>query len=433
MVDEDGMIIEEREENRFLRARSGDMLMVPFQCGLCHFRNIQKRDPIRFKTTDNDILEYIRRASLDSLWAREPATVKKNLNGLAKAEQEILNLGLPPLSPPLGPFPLDDVHGMLHAIAILNRSLDQGVYEKQVQWATFRKLRSHITNVHQASPGGLGDVVGAYERNRCWVSKVPTHTFWFTRFMEGLHRRVGEVVKPDWPVTIEVMKHIDTMLEEQWDAAADDYVARKRIAEMAVWFLAGFCTGLRGEEMLMVELAGTTKSTRHLNDAVKPFFELRILGRTKGRQENGRHFYMPCVGVTGRSGLRPGIWVYRLTRIIRFDGRTKGRLFQRVQVVPTLSEYEDDFFRVLEEVQNSTDLIDSSVDLREEAGIGRSLRRGVTSHALNVVVDRDLVNAINRWRTRTNGRANAADAAMIDRYAKLDSLRPTYLRFSEAL
>lgn len=426
-------MVEEREEDRFLRARSGDMLMVPFQCDLCHFRNIQKRDPVRFRTTDNEVLEYIRRASLDSLWAREPATVKKNLNGLAKAEQVMLNLGLPPLSPTLGPFPLQDIHGMLPAIAILNRSLDKGVYEKQVQWATFRKLRSHITNAHQASSSGLEDVIGAYDRNRSWISKVPTHTFWFTRFMEGLHRRVGEVVKPDWPVTIEVMQHIGKMLEEQWEAAADDFVARKRIAEMAVWFLAGFCTGLRGEEMLMIELAGTVKSTKHLNNAIDPFFELRILGRTKGRQENGRHFYMPCVSVTSGSGLRPGIWISRLTRIIRRDGRTKGRLFQRLKVVPTLSEFDDDFFRVLEEVQNTTELIDSELDLREEAGIGRSLRRGVTSHARNVKVDGDLVNAINRWRTLTNERANSTDVAMIDRYSKLDSLRPTYLRFSEAL
>ena len=87
----------------------------------------------------------------------------------------------------------------------------------------------------------------------------------------------------------------------------------------------------------------------------------------------------------------------------------------------------------MEEVQSTTDLIDSSLDLREEAVIGRSLPRGVTSHALNMEVDGNLINAINCWRTTTNGGTTATDTAMIDRYAKLDSLQPTYLRFSKAL
>jgi hypothetical protein len=32
-------------------------------------------------------------------------------------------------------------------------------------------------------------------------------------------------------------------------------------------------------------------------------------------------------------------------------------------------EYEDDFFKVLETIQDTTDLIDRKVELREEAGI----------------------------------------------------------------
>lgn len=40
------MNVESEEDHRFLRARDGDHLMVPFECDLCHFRNCCLRDPI---------------------------------------------------------------------------------------------------------------------------------------------------------------------------------------------------------------------------------------------------------------------------------------------------------------------------------------------------------------------------------------------------
>jgi len=431
LIDDEGMVIEERDESRFLKARAGDMLMLPFQCDLCHFRNIMMREPSEMSPEDMEILEYIRRATLDAVWSREPSTVKKNMQGLLRAERTMDRLRLPDVSPSLGPFPLSDIHGMLPAIAVLDRSLDKGLYEEHVQWETFRKQRSSITNVYQASVMGLQDVVGAFERNRCWISRVPTHTFWFTRFMEGLHKRVGEVVKPKWPVPIEVMKEIDEMLNKLWEEAEPH--KRKKIAEMGLWFLGGFCTGLRGEEMLMIELAGTTKSIKYLELSVDPHFMFRILGRTKGRQLNGRAFWMPCIGVTKHSGLQPGRWAARLTKHIRQEGRISGRLFQRNLRVPRMMEFEDDFFKVLEMIQSTTKLIEPTVDLREEAGICRSLRRGVTSHTTNIGMREQLQRAINRWRKEINGPANRGGLEMVDRYAELNSLKPTYLGFSKAL
>lgn len=59
--------------------------MVPFQCELCHFRNIQEREP---GTGGRDalLMEYIRRAILDAFWAREPSTVKQNLRETKRLE-----------------------------------------------------------------------------------------------------------------------------------------------------------------------------------------------------------------------------------------------------------------------------------------------------------------------------------------------------------
>lgn len=46
-MDEEGVIVEDRDKTRFLCARPGDMLMVPFQCELCHYRLDVAVDKIR--------------------------------------------------------------------------------------------------------------------------------------------------------------------------------------------------------------------------------------------------------------------------------------------------------------------------------------------------------------------------------------------------
>jgi hypothetical protein len=44
--DEEGsLLVNEEEKLRFAVARQGDHLFCPFQCELCHFRNIQSRSP----------------------------------------------------------------------------------------------------------------------------------------------------------------------------------------------------------------------------------------------------------------------------------------------------------------------------------------------------------------------------------------------------
>ena len=79
-VDEDGLVVESTtEENRFKYGRVGDNFMTMFQCNLCHFRNIQKRDPVDGNAVDHRALRNIRRANMDALWSREPITLRTNL------------------------------------------------------------------------------------------------------------------------------------------------------------------------------------------------------------------------------------------------------------------------------------------------------------------------------------------------------------------
>ena len=131
---------------------------------------------------------------------------------------------------------------MSTAIALLERSLAKGVHSECVQWGTFRKTMSAVTNVTQAGVAGLGDSVGACERNRTWISNVAAHKFWHSRFMRGVHKRVGEVRKPDEIISIDVLHAVDKILEAEWRSSKSPETTR-RISEIGARMMGGISTG----------------------------------------------------------------------------------------------------------------------------------------------------------------------------------------------
>jgi hypothetical protein len=409
--------------------------MVPFQCDLCHFRNIVGRDPWNSKWEDHEILECVRRAILDSFWSRESSTVAFNLREARRMELKASDrLGMPSITPPMGPFPLSDECGMKAAIAMLDRSLDPGRYADQVQCGTFRKVRSTIANVIQAGVGGLEDSMGACQRNKIWMTKAPTQKFWFSRFMEGLHKRVGEIRMPDKILTIEEVHAIDRTLERECIHARTE-AARKRISEMGAWISGGVCTGLRGEEMSLIDLHGTAKSASRFmkKDSIDPHFKFVILGRTKGVQEDGHKFAMPCVKETQGAHLRPGVWLERLIQAKEELGQTHGKLFKRNLREAKLCEFEDDFYRLIERIQDTANLIPPEVDVQNECGLPRTTRRTATAHARNMRPPKDLLNAIHRWGKEMNATTGVPRMDMQDTCTTIDSICPLVLEFSRGM
>ena len=136
---------------------------------------------------------------------------------------------------------------------------------------------------------------------------------------------------------------------------------------------------------------------------------------------------MTCAAVTEGTGLQPGIWAWRYCNILKDKGQQGGFLFPG-----PLSKYDEMFYGMLEDVQSERpDLIKPTVDVHEVYGLLRSGRRGVTVHAINMKVDRDLIDAVNRWRSERSSLVPALD--MSGMYARLDFLKPTVLCFSLAL
>jgi hypothetical protein len=171
---------------RHSHARRGDHSMVPFQYDSCHFQNIMGRNPWVSKWEDHEILEHIRRANLDAFWSRESSTVAFNLREARRMELKVADrLGMPSITPPMGPFPLQDECSMSGTIAMLDRSLDPGRCADKVQHWVLWKVRSAVTNILQAGAGagGLEDSIGACQRNKIWVTKASAQKSWLSRFI----------------------------------------------------------------------------------------------------------------------------------------------------------------------------------------------------------------------------------------------------------
>jgi hypothetical protein len=152
--EESNLLVSEEDKFSFGEARPGDHLFCPFQCELCHFRNIQRRSP-KTRTGllgDTELMKCLRRVNLDAFWSREPSTIKQNLGKVNRSLQIAHELEMrdPPM-PKLGPWRLVGEFGAAAAIIMVKHYLDPGVTDTTVQFETVRKMKSAFVNLYQAS------------------------------------------------------------------------------------------------------------------------------------------------------------------------------------------------------------------------------------------------------------------------------------------
>ena len=128
--EEEGIVETTPDEKAFKQGRNGDHLMgIPFECDLCHFRNITKRDPELTSRGDGHTLMVIRRANLDACWSRATRTVRSNLNRIVTdTESADFAFELYEYLPQLGWPKVEDRVGMALALVTLNASLRTGKY-----------------------------------------------------------------------------------------------------------------------------------------------------------------------------------------------------------------------------------------------------------------------------------------------------------------
>jgi len=389
------MILDEDDKKRFLKARDGDNLLTPFQCDHCHFANIMKREPLEDLASDVRLMKSIRRVNLDGFWSREPGTVRGALDEMKRGLGIATQLGFAQnLFPPRGPFPQEDTMGMGPEVVIVQKSLAKGRHGANVQYETVRKFRAAASNSYHSSAQGQGEVVMAKEMRKLAVTQCPTYSDFFERFNKGLHKRMGEVVRPNRAISMDILMEIFNMLETEWA-----FEPGLEVALEGAFYTIAFCVALRGEEVEMVKMRGIRK---HWDQAMAheelPNIAKALLGRFKNEMGEAYHL-MPMLARTPR-GLKRGVWVRRV-----LDCYTAKKVFSRYMfrnangTKAKAKLMEPKFHDRLTQVQhNFPHLLDPEVVVVEEYGVSRSFRRGGTSKATSNGALPHVVELNGRWR-----------------------------------
>ena len=435
--DGDDDLKDDVEENKFKFARLGDNFCVPFQCDLCHFRNVYGRNPLHGLIEDNIGLIAIRRAILDSFWGRATATVENNFRELKKyAVISECRFGLMKnYLPDMGPFSLKDEWGMRVAMAILERSLDKGKNNTTIQFATARKIRSAYSSCWNSSAEILNNSVMAKDTAKIYSTNCPTYTLWFERYMKGLHHRMGDNRRPNTAIGSRLMKAIIRRVNLDYLESGESHMRQRFYARSGLYFLSAFFGGLRGEEVPrilrkhFIELNRDAMMCQEGKHVVLPMF-----GNFKG--DSTRRCYLKRVSCISKSGLNMELWV---ERVMSFESESGTRfLFADSNGNKEKgSTYEGYLFSVLENIQKEeVGLINGGLIVSESYGISRSFRRGATTMATeapNCECDEDDINRNNRWRREHNAGTKHPDLNMLQLYTDTMQSVQAELKFSKCL
>ncbi len=425
------------EENDFVEARAGDHLFCPFECDYCSFYRLRRASPDMTQAEDVRLMTYIRRALLDAFWSRRPGTI----HGLVNLFREQVEVGEDfgfNMFHPLGPFNFNYDSGMGASIGILWRSRKPGLHEATMKFSSVRKARSLHTDIYNASSVNAADVmVWRSDRTRFVATTAPTETEWFNRFMIGFKARVGERVKQDAAISIDVMVQLQATLELDWQHAITlgDSSLQRDIAEQGTFYIVMYCASLRGFEGPKIDLGHTRRQivrpNQEPNQRPAPHIGLALTGRFKKRDQHVRTILVPIAYVTA-SGLKPGVWMERLIDLLDKIGIRSGWLFQdRDGDQYKMSHFDDDFYDRLTRIsQSHPALFTEGINVLEDFHLARSFRRGATTRATAAGVSAEDIEFINRWN---EGSDTATSTVMCVRYSDTSQLIDAYLRFSLAL
>jgi len=187
--EDDGLELESKEMEDYRKGRDGDHLMaVPFECDLCHYRNLRKRDPDLSDHRDVYLLTCIRRAVLDACWARRPKTVSSNLARHIRDYDTVRTFGLrgEDCLPKLGWPVLQDRVGMALAVQAVHISRRPGRHAEHIQFSTVRKTHSWYTNAYTAGMEYNTAAMFVKDEKKTYVTTSPANGEWFTRFKRGM-------------------------------------------------------------------------------------------------------------------------------------------------------------------------------------------------------------------------------------------------------
>ena len=428
------------KEDKYLVARPGDGVIAPFQCDGCWFINLHGRMPMTDDLNDDRELTLIRRANLDMFWSRESSTIAQTVSGLKELIRGAKSAGRRMPLERMSPWEIADEQGMGVAIAMLEKSIRSGGINSNdfLQYATVRKLRSASSNVFAATSQASSAVfslktsAGAVQR----VYAGGTQAVLMERFMSGLKARMPHVTKRNKPITSIMVNYILSELEVEFANRGTDPDRRRIVLMTAAYIAVTFGYSLRGNEGLWVDAQRLIDNINvGKNDPRAAHVIVCLLGRFKGEEGDRMHVF-PLASVT-RSGIRIRLWLERLVRLLRVEGKTDCPAFcdeEGFQL--TTADLEAVMHPILRKLQDDEaypDVVLAGMVVDVEFRLARSLRRGSESEALDQGLPASTINLVNRWGSYERNRGAEPGFSMLDHYAASANTRYKQISYSAIL
>jgi hypothetical protein len=262
---------------------------------------------------------------------------------------------------------------------------------------------------------------------------------WFDCFKLGRHSRMGDDIRPDKAMAIELLLKIQDLFEiKLFKCKTNEEVLD--VCLHAVFHIVSFVGGFRGEEMPMLSLDAIANylGYEQPNDPDLHHVMITLRGRVKGEREAEACHLIPIVAIT-KSGLKPKLWVERAVEAYARLGINHGWLFCDARGAPSRQkEYEQMLFALIDEVIEMKTLperiLPSNMDVAAEYGIGRSGRRGYTTHATNEAIPDLDIKRLVRWRSVENAGGKQANlGGTKEGYSDIMMMLRTLLRATRAL
>ena len=380
--------------------------------------------------------------NLDAFWSRASSTVKQNHNLVCKMIEKSSKVGIPH-GPFIRhqPFPPYDHCGYHIAYLMLDFSLDEGRYHKgHKQFDSIRKIRSAYSNFVRSTPATLtaGRSLTLLDNNGKTATRIgqdESGSLWFSRFVEGCRRRMGQDWRPDQAITPDLLLQLLEELERKI-LSSTDYKNTHFFIMAGTYFAVSYDLSLRGPEGLLLDLGGILEHGNSIQD--KNAIVVAFWGQFKGEHSERRHL-LPSINITS-SGIKVRQWIQRAVALSEQAGRSRGPLMQHITGdIITSKELDDLFHQLLLAVFTHHPHLFPSTSIQSEEDIPlkfscfRSFRRGSNTRAKEMGISTPDTDIINRWRSREKAGTKKVGGSIDQMYTDLSMLVGPFLRYTSKM
>ena len=198
---------------------------------------------------------------------------------------------------------------------------------------------------------GTGSVFMGADGSNSRVYNAVTNSLWFSRFMQGYHKRMEDLNFPDKAVDIYIIRGCFDVGQCMWDKNEFDNYAQCQVAMTMCIVISGYFGGLQGEEIVKADkgamLKCWIKSVSHKGNLFVPLMLVERFKRVTGEML----FCQPLAYKTN-NGRRLDTWFGRLFSCFKKSGTEQVPLFSTSSGKGmTITEMDVLFHKLLKEGQ----------------------------------------------------------------------------------